>query len=126
MMNAKPKILFIDDDDFLRKIYKSELSDQGYEVVLAANGEEGIALAKAQIPDLIILDMIMPQKNGFEVLDALKKDEACKNIPIIILSNLGQEKDVARGLSMGAQEYLIKDKMSMEEVVAKLQKYLKV
>lgn len=124
MLASKGKILFIDDDNFLRKVYKAELSDNGYEVVLAVHGQDGINLAKSEKPDLIILDMIMPQKNGFEVLGELKKDPLTKDIPVIILSNLGQEKDVARGLSMGAVEYLVKDNMSLESVLGKLQQYL--
>ncbi|PWB39031.1 MAG: response regulator [Parcubacteria group bacterium] len=124
MLGGKAKILFIDDDNFLRKVYKAELSENGYEVLLAAHGEEGLVLAKGEKPDLIILDMIMPQKNGFEVLAELKKDSNTKNIPVIILSNLGQEKDIERGLSMGAVEYLVKDNMSLEAVITKLKRQL--
>jgi len=102
MEGKKAKILFIDDDNFLRKVYKSELTEQGYEVFLAADGEEGFKMAEEEDPDLIILDMIMPKKNGFEVLTELQDNPKTKNIPVVILSNLGQEDDVKKGLDLGA------------------------
>ncbi|PIR06957.1 MAG: response regulator [Candidatus Komeilibacteria bacterium CG11_big_fil_rev_8_21_14_0_20_36_20] len=120
----KAKILFIDDDNFLRKVYKSELSEHNYEVVLAANGDEGLAKANTEDPDLIILDMIMPKKNGFEVLIELQGNAKTKNIPVIILSNLGQDDDVKKGLDLGAVDYLVKDNITLVDIVNKVSQYL--
>lgn len=124
MAEKKAKILFVDDDNFLRKVYNSELSDQGYEVILAADGDEGLEKAQLNDPDLIILDMIMPQKNGFEVMSELQKNPATKNIPVIILSNLGQEDDIKKGLDMGAVDYLVKDNITLTTIVEKISQYL--
>jgi len=124
MEKSKAKILFVDDDNFLRKVYKSELSEQGYEVVLAADGDEGLEKAQITDPDLIILDMIMPQKNGFEVLTELQKNPTTKNTPVIILSNLGQEDDIKKGLDLGAVDYLVKDNITLSTIVEKVNHYL--
>lgn len=124
MGDSKLKILFVDDDNFLRKVYKSELSEQGYEVILAADGEEGLEKAQISDPDLIILDMIMPQKNGFEVLMELQNNPATKNIPVLILSNLGQEDDIKKGLDLGAVDYLVKDNITLATIVEKVSHYL--
>ncbi|MCD4760435.1 response regulator [bacterium] len=124
MPASKGKILFVDDDNFLRKVYKSELSDQGYEVILASDGEEGLEKAQVSDPDLIILDMIMPKKNGFEVLTELQNSPTTKNTPVIILSNLGQDNDIKKGLDMGAVDYLVKDNISLTTIVEKVNQYL--
>lgn len=123
-MSDGAKILFIDDDNFLRKVYQSELGDRGYEVILADDGEEGLEKAKISDPDLIILDMIMPKKNGFEVLMELQEDEKTKNIPVIILSNLGQKDDVKKGLDLGAVDYLVKDDITLTTIMEKIEQYL--
>lgn len=124
MSNSKARILFIDDDNFLRKVYQAELSEQGYEVVLAADGQEGLEKAKISDPDLIILDMIMPKKSGFEVLTELQNDANIKNVPVIILSNLGQEDDVKKGLDLGAVDYLVKDNITLATIVEKINQYI--
>lgn len=124
MENNKAKILFVDDDNFLRKVYQAELGEQGYEVILAADGEEGLEKAKIIDPDLIILDMIMPKKSGFEVLTELQNDANTKNIPVIILSNLGQEDDVKKGLDLGAVDYLVKDNITLTTIVEKINQYI--
>lgn len=124
MKGIKAKILFIDDDNFLRKVYKSELGEQGYEVILAVDGEEGLEKAQIADPDLIILDMIMPRKNGFEVLTELQNNPRTKDIPVIILSNLGQEDDIKKGLDLGAIDYLVKDKITLAIIVEKVRHYL--
>ena len=124
MGDKKAKILFVDDDNFLRKVYKAELSEQGYDVILAADGEEGLEKARISDPDLVILDMIMPKKNGFEVLTELQNNPATQNIPVIILSNLGQEDDVKKGLDLGAVDYLVKDNITLTTIVEKVSFYL--
>ena len=124
MGETKAKILFVDDDNFLRKVYKAELGDNGYEVILAADGDEGLEKAQLNDPDLIILDMIMPRKNGFEVLTELQNNPVTANTPVIILSNLGQKDDVKKGLDMGAVDYLVKDDTTLEVIVEKVREYL--
>ena len=120
MSQEKIKILFVDDDNFLRTVYDSELSEQNFDVILAVDGEDGLSKARSQDPDLIILDMIMPKKNGFEVLTALQSDPATAAIPVIILSNLGQEADRQKGLDLGAADYLVKDSTTLGVIINKI------
>ena len=120
----KGKILFIDDDNFLRKVYDSELRENGYEVILAADGKEGVNKAKLEKPDLIILDMILPIMNGFEVLTTLKNNNETNSIPVIILSNLGQDIDKKKGIDLGAVDYLVKDDTTLNIIVSKINEYL--
>ncbi|RJQ35653.1 response regulator [Candidatus Parcubacteria bacterium] len=124
MAETKAKILFVDDDNFLRKVYQAELSEHGYEVILAADGEEGLEKAQVNDPDLVILDMIMPKKSGFEVLTELQKNPSTKDIPVLILSNLGQKDDVKKGLDLGAVDYLVKDNVTLATIVDKVSQYL--
>src|SRR3989344_3998988 len=104
---SKGKILFIDDDNFLRKVYESELKEKGYEVHLASDGDEGLQKVGETKPDLIILDLIMPKKSGFEVLSELSQYEETRSIPVIILSNLAQSDDQKRALDLGAVDYMV-------------------
>ncbi len=121
---ANPKILFVDDDNFLRKVYEAELKEKNFDVVLAQDGEEGLEKAQLEDPDLIILDMIMPKKSGFEVLTELQRNPKTRNIPVIILSNLGQEDDKKKGVDLGAVDYLIKDNITLGILVEKINQYL--
>jgi len=121
---SKGKILFIDDDNFLRKVYNSELTENGYEVILAADGKEGYEKAKLEKPNLIILDMILPIMNGFEVLTSLKNDDETRHIPVIILSNLGQDIDKKKGIDLGAVDYLVKDNTTLNIIVDKINEYI--
>ena len=121
---SKGKILFIEDDNFLRKVYQAELKENGYEVVLSGDGKDGINKAKLENPDLIILDMILPIMNGFEVLIALKNESSTQKIPILILSNLGQEIDKNKGLNLGAVDYLVKDDTTLSIIVSKINEYI--
>ena len=119
----KPKILMIEEDRFLRKIYKNKLSASGFEFSEATNGEEGLNKILAEKPDLVILDIILPRKNGFDVLFEMKRNKNTKFIPVIILSNLGQDVDIQKGLSLGAQEYLVKTDTTLSEVVEKVKEW---
>jgi DNA-binding response OmpR family regulator len=113
-----------EDDKFISLAYKDGLARQGFEVIHAPDGAEAVKLAKSEKPDIILLDLIMPEKNGFEALEELKADNETKDIPVIILSNLGQETDIKKGRELGAVDYLIKSNYAITEVVAKLEKYL--
>jgi len=101
-------ILIIEDDKFLRQLIVQKLLKEEYNVSEAVDGEEGIKKIKEEKPDLVLLDLILPGIDGFEVLSRMKKDEEISSIPVIILSNLGQREDVERGLNLGAVDYLIR------------------
>lgn len=118
-------ILFIEDEPSLQKLVGRFLQNEGYKVISALDGEVGLELTKKMKPDLILLDLIMPKKNGFEVLQDLKKDEETKNIPIIILTNLEGSSDVEKALSLGATTYLVKANYELKEVVEKIKDTLK-
>ena len=120
MADKKAKVLMIEEDRFLRKIYRDKLSRLGFEFLEATNGEEGLNKVIFEKPDIVLLDLILPRKSGFDVLVEMKKNKESKNIPVIIFSNLSQESDIKRGLSLGAQEYLIKSETSLSDVVDKV------
>ncbi|MBI2056067.1 MAG: response regulator [Candidatus Sungbacteria bacterium] len=114
------KILFIEDESALQRAASTVLTEKGYTVLSALDGELGIAAAKKEMPDLILLDLILPKKDGFEVLKDLKADPATQTIPVIILSNLAESADVERALTLGARTYLVKTNYRLEEVVEKI------
>jgi DNA-binding response OmpR family regulator len=118
------KLLLAEDDKFISRAYNDGLTKAGYEVVLAMDGAEALKMVKEDKPDMVLLDLIMPQKNGFEVLTELKADNETKNIPVIILSNLGQDSDIEKGKKLGAVDYLIKSNFSLKEVIEKINKHL--
>lgn len=118
------KILVAEDDRFLMKIYTDTLTRENFEVIQATNGEEVINKTKTNPPDLILLDLVMPIKDGFETLEELKLDSKTKNIPVIILTNLGQEADIKRGKDLGAIDYLVKSDLSIKEIIDKVKQYI--
>jgi len=120
MPNSKPKILMIEEDRFLRKIYRDKFSRLGFEFLEATNGEEGLNKVIYEKPNAVILDLMLPKKNGFDVLIEIKRNKNTQTIPVIILSNLGQESDIKKGLSLGAEDYLVKPEVSLSEVVEKV------
>ena len=119
------KILIIEDDKFLRELILRKLSDEGFDIVEAVDGEEGIKKVKAEKPDLILLDLILPGIDGFEVLSKTKEDPNSASIPVIILSNLGQKEEVEKGLKLGAIDYLIKAHFTPGEIIEKIKTILK-
>jgi len=112
----KSKVLIIEDDRFLLKLYADKLQREGFEVLSSLTGEEGLNKVSVEKPDLIILDLILPGKNGFEVLSELKLNPGTKDIPVIILTNLGQEADIKKGLELGADTYLVKTDFSLSQL----------
>jgi len=118
-------ILIIEDDKFLRELIIQKLLKEDFEVSEAIDGEEGIKKIKEEKPDLILLDLILPGIDGFEVLSRMKEDPALVSIPVIILSNLGQKEDVERGLKLGAVDYLIKAHFTPGEIIEKIKTNLK-
>ena len=113
-------ILFIEDESALQQTLGNVLKREGYKVVTALDGEIGLKLAKTQSPDLILLDLILPKMDGFEVLEKLKEVPETKEIPIIILTNLERMEDVERALEFGAKTYLVKANYTLKEVVEKV------
>lgn len=125
MGKKKQKVLMIEEDRFLRKIYRNKFSLVGFEFIEATNGIEGLNKIFSEKPNLVLLDLILPRKNGFDVLIEIKKNKKTKNIPVIIFSNLSQESDIKKGFSLGAQEYLVKSEISLSGVVDKVKNLLK-
>ena len=117
------RILLVEDDRFLRRACETGLKRQGLTIVTAADGEEGLRLARTEAPDLILLDMLMPKMSGIEVLRALKADEGTRSIPVLVLSNSSQEGSIQQAMALGAIGYLVKANLSLEQLgdrVAKL------
>jgi len=122
--STKPKILLAEDDKYISRAYKDGLERAGFKVIIAFDGEEAMQKIKAEKPDLVLLDLVMPVKNGFEVLEELRIDGELSEIPVVILSNLGQESDIKKGKELGAVDYLIKANFSMKEVIEKVKEHL--
>ena len=118
------KILFIEDEPTLQKAIGEILSQEGYKILQALDGEIGLSLAKSEKPDLILLDLILPKKNGFEVLEGLKDDPETFDIKVMILTNLEGSKDVEKALELGATSYLVKANYNLEDVVVKIKELL--
>lgn len=117
-------ILIIEDDAFLRELVADKLRMEGYSVVETITGEDGLAKLKEMHPDLILLDLILPEMDGFAVLENIQKNQALRDIPVIVLSNLGQKKDIESGIHKGAREYLIKAHVSPREIAEKVREVL--
>lgn len=116
------KILFIEDESAIQKTFGEILQQEGYEMISALDGEIGLRLAKMKKPDLILLDLILPKMNGFEVLKKLKEEEGTKNIPVIVLTNLEGMEDIDKALELGAKTYLVKAQYSLDEILEKVKK----
>ena len=124
MAKKQIKVLVAEDDKFLIKAYSAKLAKEGFAVILATNGNEATAKTKIEHPDVILLDLVMPEKNGFDALYELKQDETTKDIPVIITSNLSQETDIKRGKDLGAADYLVKSDTPIQEIVGKIKQVL--
>src|SRR5579884_2176352 len=111
------KLLLVEDDNNLREIYEARLQAEGYEIVSAKDGEEALAVAKAEKPDLVISDIMMPKISGFEMLDILRNTNDLKNIKVIMLTALGQNDDQQRADKLGADRYLVKSQVTLEDIV---------
>ena len=123
-MNNKPTILLVEDDPFLSSVLRMKLEKESFKVVRAADGDEALNFLTEQgvKPDLILLDLILPKKNGFEVLETIRQDPLLEKLPVIIISNLGQPSDIERGKALGVIDYFIKARLSIEELVNKVKK----
>lgn len=118
------KIVFIEDEPLLQKTAGETLRQEGFDVRSALDGEAGLALVKSFKPDLVLLDIVLPKKNGFEVLEEIKKDPDTKDIPVIVLTNLEGSADVEKVLESGAMTYMVKANYNLEEIVARVKSIL--
>ncbi len=124
--NKGKKILVIEDEATLQKALNEVLSEEGYNVVSSLDGLRGLELAKEEIPDLILLDIILPKMDGFEVLKRIKEDDKISKIPVIILTNLSDLNDIQKALDLGATTYLVKADFHIEDVLKKIKKVLDI
>jgi len=127
-MTNKQTILLVEDDPFLSSVLRMKLEKESFKVVRAADGDEALNFLTEQgvKPDLILLDLILPKKNGFEVLETIRQDPLLEKLPVIIISNLGQPSDIERGKALGVIDYFIKARLSIEELVNKVKKEVEV
>src|SRR3989338_932141 len=121
---AQQKVLIIEDDKFLRDLIQQKLTKEGFLTLAAVDGEEGIRMTNEESPHLILLDLILPGVDGFEVLKRLKADAKTKTIPVIVLSNLGQKEDMDRTLKDGAEDFMVKAHFTPSEIIAKVRETL--
>lgn len=125
-MPKKGKVLLIEDDQLMVKLYSIKLDLEGYEVTVATAGSQGLESASSAPPDVILLDIVMPGMDGFEVLRRLKKNPKTKTIPVLILTNLtGEEEEVQKAIRLGAQDFIKKSDYTMRGIVGKVQSALK-
>lgn len=117
------KILIIEDDEFFRKFYSAKLAENGLEIVDANNGEEGLEKAKEHKPSIILLDLIMPVKDGFQVLQELKAIPEIKSIPVLVFSTLGTESDVEKAKQLGAVDFINKSYFDLPTLLSKIHQY---
>ena len=124
-MSEKKKIMLVEDDIFIRDIYGTKLTHEGFEVLLTENGVDALKKIEGFMPDMILLDIVMPYMDGIDFLKEIKKNEKYKNIPVIMLSNLSEKERVDDALSLGVSDYLIKSHFTPSEVVEKINSLLK-
>lgn len=115
-----PTIVLVEDDQFLGGLIAEKLGKEGYKVVRALDGNEGVAKTKEARPDLVLLDIILPGLNGFDVIQKLKEDPQTNAIPVVMLTNLGQREDVDKAMALGARDYLIKAHFTPSEIIEKV------
>ncbi|MDQ5957751.1 MAG: two-component system, OmpR family, response regulator PfeR [Patescibacteria group bacterium] len=117
---ATKTILIVEDDEFLRSLTAKRLEKESYHIVIAADGEQALTTLGAEKPDLVLLDLLLPGTNGFQVLEKMDK-----KMPVVVFSNLGQKEDIEKAKGLGADDFLIKANFTLDDVVAKVNEYLK-
>ncbi len=125
MPKTKIKILIVEDDQTLRDMYSAKFLSEGFEVIQADNGVDGLDLAKTKKPAAILLDVMMPKLDGFATLKELKADKNMKKIPVVMLTNLGQDEDIKKGKELGAADYFVKANQTPSEIVDKVKVLIK-
>ena len=118
------RVLIVDDDEFLLEMYALKFKQSGFEVQIAENGKKALELIPSYAPDVVLLDVVMPSMDGFEVLETIKKEKLAPNALVMMLTNLGQKDDTERGFSLGADDYVVKAHFTPSEVVEKVKKII--
>jgi len=118
------KILLVEDEEIMVNLLQRKLTQEGYEISVARDGEEGLKLMRQAVPDLVLLDIIMPKKGGFEVMEIMQKDKELRKTPVIIISNSGQPVELDRAKELGAKDWLIKTDFDPQEVLEKVVKQI--
>jgi CheY-like chemotaxis protein len=114
------KILVAEDDKFLGSAYRAKLTKTGFEVQIATDGNEALTALQSFTPDIILLDLVMPGKDGFATLEEIKQSDQLKSIPVIVASNLGQKEDLDKAMALGASDYIIKSDLSLDALISKI------
>jgi two-component system, OmpR family, alkaline phosphatase synthesis response regulator PhoP len=122
--SGKIKIVLAEDEEMISMAYEVGLSHHGYEIIVARDGEQALRAVRHERPSLLLLDVIMPRKNGFEVLKEIKEDSELKDLDVIMLTNLSQSNDAEKALTLGAEDYLIKSDLSMQQLIKHIEKAL--
>lgn len=122
--NGKKKILIVEDDEFLRSLTAKRLEKENYNIEIAVDGENAVSTVEGIKPDLILLDLLLPGKDGFEVLKKIRSTDSTKEIPVIIFSNLGQKEDIEKAKALGVEDFLIKANFTLDDVVGKIKKLI--
>lgn len=125
MPNQK-KILLVEDEPLLANLLRHRLEKEGFKVLLALDGEKALSVLRETKPDLILLDIILPKISGFELMETIKSDVQLEKAPIIIISNLGQDSDIQKGQSLGAIQYFVKAKVSIDELINQVKNFLNI
>ena len=123
-MSEEKYVLIVEDDPFYSSIYKTKVEKEGLRSVLVHDGAAALQAIRKERPAVVVLDLIMPGKDGFQVLEELKADPVFKDLVVLVLSNLSQDEDIKRVMDMGATEYLIKSNVPLQEVIAKVRSYI--
>src|SRR5690606_35071538 len=122
--SSQIKILIVEDDLFIRELYERQLSLAGYDVASAADGPEGLTKINQKVPNLLLLDIMLPKMNGLDLLKAIKAQDQTKNVPVILLTNLGQDSVIKEGFNLGADGYLIKSAYTPDQIIEEIKKFL--
>ena len=125
-MKICPKVLIVEDDKLIAKAMSIQFKSANFKVKIAKNGDEALDILNKWVPSAVIRDILMPEKDGFEVLTEIKKTEKLKGMPVLIASNLNQEKDVLKGIKLSAAEFFVKSNMDLQEIVRKTLYYIKM
>lgn len=114
------RVVIIEDEEILLKVLEEKFTQAGFDINIATDGEQAVPSIIKSKPDIIVLDLILPRKSGFEVLQELKNDQQLKKVPVVVLSNLGQEEDIKKALQMGAEDYIVKTQHPINEVIERV------
>ncbi len=123
--NSGNKVLVVEDDKFLRELFVKKLFNEGFDVKNSIDAQGAFQSIEESKPDIILLDLILPGVDGFEILAKIKADENITDVPVLILSNLGQQEDIDRAMSLGAHDFLVKANFTLDEIVLRVKEILK-